>query len=72
MSDIDRLRDAMAEPPAQPFAPVDIERVMRLGGRRPGPRCQLNPGPRVSALGGVAGPGVGVQILRKPPVPASL
>lgn len=50
MSDLDRLRDAMAEPPPQPFAPVDVERVMRLGGRRRARRRLLAGAAMVSAF----------------------
>lgn len=72
MSDIDRLRDAMAEPPAQPFAPVDIDRVMRLGGRRRARRRLLTGAAVVSAFLVVAGSVVGVQVFRDAQVPASI
>jgi hypothetical protein len=72
VSDIDRLRDAMAEPPAQPFAPVDIERVMRLGGRRRARRRLLTGAAVVSAFLVVAGTLVGVQIFRGSQAPASI
>jgi len=72
VSDIDRLRDAMAEPPRQPFAPVDLERVMRLGGRRRARRRLLTGAAVVSAFLVVAGTLVGVQIFRGSQAPASI
>ncbi|MFC0547922.1 hypothetical protein [Kutzneria chonburiensis] len=71
MSDIDRLRDAMAEPPP-PFSPVDIERVMTLGSRRRARRRLLTGAAVLSAFLVVAGTVVGVQIFRGTQVPASI
>jgi hypothetical protein len=34
MNDVDKLRQAMGQPPATQFAEVDVDRIMRLGGRR--------------------------------------
>jgi len=64
VSDLDRLRDAMAQPPAQHFAPVDVERVMRLGGRRRARRRLLTGAAVLLTLVVVAGSVIGVQLYR--------
>jgi hypothetical protein len=72
VSDLDRLRDAMAEPPAQHFAPVDVERVMRLGGRRRARRRLLTGAAMLLAFVVVAGSVIGVQIYRSAQAPTAV
>lgn len=64
MNDVDRLREAMAEPPDQHFAPVDVARVMRIGGRRRARRRLLTGAAMIVAFMAVAGSVLGVQIFR--------
>lgn len=64
MNDVDRLREAMAQPPGEPFAEVDVQSVMRIGGRRRLRRRLLTGAGVVVALAVVAGSVFGVQIYR--------
>lgn len=64
MNDVDRLREAMAQPPGERFAEVDVERVMRIGGRRRMRRRLLTGASAVFVVAVVAGSVFGVQIYR--------
>ncbi|MFI9383518.1 hypothetical protein [Kutzneria sp. NPDC052558] len=61
---MDRLREAMAQPPAEQFAEVDVERVMRLGSRRRTGRRLLTAAAAVLAFMVVAGSVIGVRMYR--------
>jgi hypothetical protein len=76
MSDVDRLREAMAQPPAEQFAEVDVERVMHLGGRaRLRRRLAIGSG-ALAVLALVVGGMVGIQTYQharsQPSAPASI
>ncbi|GAA3437219.1 hypothetical protein GCM10018954_068320 [Kutzneria kofuensis] len=58
--------------PAQHFAPVDVERVMRLGGRRRARRRLLTGAAAVLALVIVAGSVIGVRIYRDSQAPTTI
>jgi hypothetical protein len=62
MNEVERLREAMAKP--QYFAPVDVARVMELGGRRRARRRLLTGAAMLLAFFVVAGSVFGVQIFR--------
>ena len=64
MNDVERLREAMAQPPAERFAEVDVQQVMRVGGRRRMRRRLVAGAGAVLALVVVAGSVFGVQIYR--------
>ncbi|WP_328609629.1 hypothetical protein OG943_11045 [Amycolatopsis sp. NBC_00345] len=70
MTDLDGLRAALAEPPAETFAEVDLARVMRLGGRRRRYRRLATGTVALAAVAAVAGTVVGVQQWRAPSPPA--
>jgi hypothetical protein len=70
VTDLDGLRAALAEPPAETFAEVDLARVMRLGGRRRRYRRLATGTVALAAVAAVAGTVVGVQAWRAPSPPA--
>ncbi|SEO89400.1 hypothetical protein [Amycolatopsis saalfeldensis] len=70
MTDLDGLRAALAEPPAEAFAAVDVARVMRLGRRRRRYRRLASGAAALAAVAAVAGLLAGVQQWRAPAPPA--
>jgi hypothetical protein len=70
VTDLDGLRAALAEPPAEPFADVDLARVMRLGRRRRRYRRLATGASALAAVAAVAGLLAGVQQWREPAPPA--
>jgi hypothetical protein len=72
MTEVDRLREAMAWPPGEPFAEVDVRQIMRRGGRLRLRRRLLTAAGAVAVLAVVAGSVIGVQMHRdgqaSPPV----
>jgi hypothetical protein len=64
VNDVDRLREAMSQPPGEHFAEVDVEHVMRVGGRRRARRRLLTGAGAVLAVLVVAGSVFGVQIYK--------
>jgi hypothetical protein len=70
VTDLDGLRAALAEPPAEAFAEVDVARVMRLGRRRRRYRRLATGAVALAAVAAVAGLLAGVQQWRAPAPPA--
>lgn len=71
MTDLDSLRAALAEPPTEAFAEVDLARVMRLGRRRRRCRRLATVTVTLAAVAAVAGMVVGVQEWRAPLPPTA-
>ncbi|MFC0434768.1 hypothetical protein [Kutzneria buriramensis] len=64
MNEVDRLREAMAQPPGEQFAEVDVQQIMRRGGRLRLRRRLLTAAGAVAVLAAVAGSVIGVQLYR--------
>jgi hypothetical protein len=62
MSDVERLREAMAQPPAEHFAEVDLERVMHLGRRARVRRRLAIGGGTLAVLAVLSGGMVGIRM----------
>jgi hypothetical protein len=76
MSDVERLREAMAQPPAEHFAEVDVERVMHLGRRARLRRRLAIGGGTLAVLALLSGGMIGIQAYQhsrdQPRPPASI
>ncbi|HEX4222759.1 MAG TPA: hypothetical protein VHZ97_10380 [Pseudonocardiaceae bacterium] len=69
MNDVERLRAAMAQPPSEHFADVDLEQVMRLGGRRRLRRRMAIGGGALAVVAVLAGGMIGLRMYQQTPAP---
>jgi hypothetical protein len=64
MNEVDKLRQAMGEPPATQFAAVDVDRIMRVGGRRRIRRRLLAGAGVVAAVAVITGGVIGIRLFQ--------
>jgi hypothetical protein len=76
MNDIERLREAMARTPDEHFAEVDVDRIIRLGGRARIRRRLAIGGGTLAVLAVLIGGTVGLKLYQhagvQPPVPTPI